>query len=119
MSGPGSDFSKIIASLDGDDQLFAEIALPVAAHYANYASQIQVLLEQRNYTGLGRIAHKLKATWSLYTSDSPELPEQLESAIGAGDPDRISSQAVLLANALHNVSSQLKSWVEWHSRVDK
>jgi hypothetical protein len=65
MKLPEQRFSRILESLDGDIELFAGIAGQVARHYASYAEQMQILLDEADYKGLERMAHKLKATWAL------------------------------------------------------
>lgn len=60
MTDIANRFNKVIASFDGDEQLFSELALPVAEHYRLYADQIRILMENKNVQGLQKFAHKLK-----------------------------------------------------------
>ncbi len=112
-------FSKAIASFDGDEQLFAELAQPVAEHYRLYADQIRLLLDDKNEKGLQKVAHKLKATWALYTTDNTDLPERLEAAIKSGQSEMVLTLAESLTKSLYTVSRDLANWVEWFSQNGK
>ena len=105
-------FEKILASLDDDRDLFAQIAVQVSRHYADYAEQIEMLLADGNSAGLARLLHKLKASWALYVPAQPELPAQLEMAVRAGDTEAIAKFSPLLLETLRTVSRQLELWVK-------
>lgn len=105
-------FEKILASLDDDRDLFAQIAVQVSRHYADYADQIEMLLADGNSAGLARLLHKLKASWALYVPGEPGLPVQLETAVRAGDTEMIAKLAPLLIETLRTVSRQLELWVK-------
>ena len=112
-------FSKAIASFDGDEQLFSELALLVAEHYRLYADQIRILMENKNVQGLQKIAHKLKATWGLYSNVNADLPERLETAIKSGHSEGVVTLAETLHKSLYSVSSDLANWLEWYSSNGK
>ncbi len=116
MSTNTPDFHRLIASLDGDEELLATIAAPVAGFYSAFAEQMRLLLDDTNYAGLKKVAHKLKATWSMYAENYHDAPEQLEAAIRENDTGRIISLTELLINELHLVSSGLNSWLEIHTQ---
>lgn len=119
MTDTANRFNKVIASFDGDEQLFAELAQPIAEHYRLYAEQIRMLLEDKNTQGLQKIAHKLKATWGLYSNRNTDLPERLENAIKNGQPDNVVVLAETLHESLCTVSSDLANWLEWYSSNGK
>lgn len=107
-----NDFEKILASLDGDRELFAQIAGQVSRHYADYADQIELLLADGNSAGLARLLHKLKASWALYVPDQPELPVQLDKALRVGETETVKKIAPLLLETLRTVSRELELWVK-------
>lgn len=114
MNKAGPGFEKVIASLDGDLGLFAEIAGPVAVHYAAYADQIESLAAAGSHAAIAQVVHKVKSSWTLYAIGYPDLPDRLDAAIRAGDIDMITRQAHLLSSALRTVSRDLESWVKCH-----
>lgn len=116
MSTSTPEFHRLIASLDGDEELLATIAAPVAGFYSAFAEQMRLLLDDTNYAGLKNVAHKLKATWSLYAENYHDAPEQLEAAIRANDAEQISRLTELLINELHLVATGLNSWLELHTK---
>jgi hypothetical protein len=116
MPNSTPDFRRLIASLDGDEELLATIAAPVAGFYSAFAEQMRMLLDDTNYPGLKKIAHKLKATWSMYADNYHDAPEQLEAAINANDTGQIIRQTELLINELQLVSARLNNWLEIHTQ---
>jgi len=115
MSTSTPNFHKLISSLDGDEELLATIAAPIAGFYSAFAEQMRLLLDDTNYQGLLKIAHKLKATWSMYSESYHDAPEQLEAAIRANDTGRITRLTELLINELQLVSANLNNWLEIHT----
>lgn len=116
MSTSTPEFHRLIASLDGDEELLATIAAPVAGFYSAFAEQMRLLLDDTNYAGLKNVAHKLKATWSMYAENYNDAPEQIEAAIRANDAEQISRLTELLINELHLVATGLNSWLELHTK---
>jgi len=112
MTLPDQRFSKILESLDGDIELFAGIAGPVARHYAAYAEQMQTLLNEADYVGLEKMAHKLKATWALYSIEDPDAPERLEVAIRTNNIGSIVAMSEFIIGALCVISGELNTWVK-------
>ena len=110
-------FGKIIASLDDDRDLFAAIAVPVSRHYAAYADELRSLLDSaEGREAIERVVHKVKATWSLYAIEHPDLPERIEDAMDKEDTGSATALVELLVQSLRAVSSELQTWVECHSR---
>ena len=111
MSTTNSQFRKIISSLDDDEALFSELASPVAEQYELMAVQVQLLTENQHFEELQKIAHKLKATWSLYIDEFNLLPEKLESAIKQNNNEEIVSLAKEIENKLQQTAINLKGWL--------
>ena len=75
MSTSTPEFHRLIASLDGDEELLATIAAPVAGFYSAFAEQMRLLLDDTNYAGLKNVAYKLEATWSMYAENYHDAPK--------------------------------------------
>lgn len=112
MSTSTPEFNRLIASLDGDEELLAGIAAQVAGYYRSYAGQLRLLLDDNNCQGLQKIAHKLKATWSMYADEYADAPEQLEAALRMKDTGAIHRLTEILIRELQTVSDRLNRWLE-------
>lgn len=118
MRTPGQRFNRIIVSLDGDEELFAQIAQPVADRYAVTAAQLQLLLEDRNFAGIRRLAHKLKATWALYADTDLAIPEALENDIDRQDTEMTIEHCEQMIRALRRTTDELQTWINNYDQAD-
>jgi hypothetical protein len=109
-------FDKIIASLDGDSELFAELAGPVASRYEMTVNQLQILAENQHYEEILKLVHKLKSTWELYVDDEEYLLEKFEQLAGFSDKKKMDQIISRIINRLYATSSELKIWVSSHNQ---
>ncbi|NDH64495.1 MAG: response regulator, partial [Alphaproteobacteria bacterium] len=65
-------FERAVAGIDGDLDLFAEIATKAAAEFARFADSLSKLAHGNDLDALEREAHKIKGNWSLYSLEGDE-----------------------------------------------
>ena len=109
-------FDKIIAGLDGDAELFAELAGPVAARYEMTVYQLQNLAENQHYEEILKLVHKLKSTWQLYVDDEEDFLAKFEQLAGVKDKKKMDEIISRIINCLSTTSSELKIWVSSHNQ---
>ena len=109
-------FTKILISLDNDEELFSKIALPVAERYLSTADLAESLVKEMNFPELSRTMHKLKATWPLYIDINNTLPEEIEKCIEEKDYNAAKNLTNDVINLLRITSKELEMWVKNYHR---
>ena len=112
MNNLNNRFDTIITSLEGDEALLSELAIPVAERYELTANQIMLLAENEHFSELIKLVHKLKSTWSLYVDEVNNLPEQLENAAKKNNTETVLILSNTVVNALKQTALELRAWVE-------
>lgn len=114
-------FDKAIQGLDGDRELFAEIAAKVAGDYAVLAASVGEFARRGELSLLAAEAHKISGSWSFYANSGDEgLGVVLGRAALAGDAAGSRRIADRLCAALYDVVKELQIWVnEWKAGTKK
>ena len=109
---PPARFSRALAGLDGDAELFAEIAAMAATQFVASAGRLDRLCEERNMAGLEAEAHRNKGNWAQYSSAADEsLPQLLEAAASSGNAQEAVKLGVQMAAALRETAAVLLGWL--------
>ena len=105
-------FERAVAGIDGDLDLFVEIAAKAAAEFGRYADSLSALAHGNDLDALDREAHKVKGNWALYSLEGDEaLPQRVMDAVRAGEGQQARMQAEWLATALRGASESLSDWL--------
>ncbi len=111
-SATGERFEKAILGIDGDRDLFAEIASKVADDYVTLSASISELAQSGELSQLAKEAHKIIGSWSLYAKSGDEgLGLALNRAVRAADAAEAQKVSIRLSAALHGVADELRTWV--------
>ncbi len=105
-------FDKAIQGIDGDLDLFAEIAAKVADDYLLFASSIIAFAQSGELSPLAAEAHKINGSWGVYANPGDEgLGSALNRAARAGEVAEARQVASQLSAALCGVAGELRAWV--------
>ena len=108
-------FEKAIQGIDGDLELFAEIASKVADDYLLFAARISSFAQSAELSLLAAEAHKINGSWGVYANSGDEgLGLALNRAASAGEVAEARQAASQLSLALRGVADALRDWVrQW------
>ena len=105
-------FDKAIQGIDGDLDLFAEIAAKVADDYLVFAASIIAFAQSGELSRLAAEAHKINGSWGVYANSGDEdLGVALNRATRAGEVAEARRVASQLSAALCGVAGELRAWV--------
>ena len=118
---PADRFSKAIAAMDGDRELFAEIAATVFTVFHRYAKGLTESAQVVDLPGLAAQAHTINVSWELYAPPGEEqLGSLLNRAARDGDAAKAGEIASHLAKTLTTVANELEIWIrDENSRIKK
>jgi CheY-like chemotaxis protein len=108
-------FEKAIQGIDGDLELFAEIASKVADDYVLFAASISSFAQSGELSPLAAEAHKINGSWGVYANSGDEgLGLALNRAASAGEVAEVRIVTSQLSAALRGVADELRDWVsQW------
>ena len=116
---PPRRFDQALEGLDGDVELFAEIAAVAITEFDLAATHLVQLSDGKDFEGLAARAHQLKSHWSLYGEPSEErLPDLLMAAAKAHDEGQSVMLAALFGAALGNAAQVLRVWLAQREKVE-
>ena len=111
-SAPPARFARALAGLEGDVDLFAEIAAVAVSEFDLAASSLAELSAERDFEGLAARAHRLKSHWALYGPSSEEqLPDLLMAAASELDADESIALAARFSASLGDTTQVLRGWL--------
>jgi signal transduction histidine kinase/CheY-like chemotaxis protein len=109
---PPERFGRALAGLEGDVDLFAEIAAVAVSEFDLAASSLAELSAKKDFEGLGARAHRLKSHWALYGPSSEEqLPDLLMAAASELDADKSIALAARFSASLGDTTQVLRGWL--------
>ena len=109
---PPQRFDRALAGLEGDVDLFAEIAAVAISEFDLAATRLTKLSHEKDFEGLAARAHQLKSHWSLYgESSEEELPDLLMAAASKHDEGQSMMLAALFSAALVDTAQVLRVWL--------
>ena len=118
--GPPARFARALEGLDGDVELFTEIAAKAVEEFHRFAGRIDELARERELAGLAAEAHKIKSNWALYALQGEEsLPQNLMLAARQAEMDKAMETASKLSAALRVAAEELRDWLARTSQVDR
>ena len=110
--GAHARFDKAIQGIDGDLDLFAEIAAKVADDYLVFAASIIGFAQSGELSPLAAESHKINGSWGVYANSGDEgLGDALNRATRAGEVAEARRVASQLSAALCGVAGELRAWV--------
>jgi CheY-like chemotaxis protein len=105
-------FAMAIQGIDGDMELFAEVATKVADDYIRFSTRIAELARKGDLPTLAAEAHKINGSWSHYAAPEDEqLGTVLQRAAREGDVVTSRDAAARLGAALSGVAQELRAWL--------
>ena len=108
-------FARALEGLEGDVELFVEIAALANTEFKRTARRLAELAGAGDFVGIAAEAHSLKSTWSLYAGETEQkLVAELMASAGASDATRMGPLAALLVQALDDIAEALRAWLEQH-----
>ncbi len=111
-------FSRALEGLDGDVDLFAEVAVVAVNSFASAAKRLDELGQTKDMAGLGALAHQLKSNWALYAdAEYADLPDLLMSAVRRENEVLAIKLAAHFSLTLAETASALSAWLEQHEKV--
>jgi len=111
-SMPPARFGRVFAGLDGDADLFAEIAHKASEQFIMFANQLEQLCASNDMEGLSAEAHRVKGNWGPYSLNADEyLPQAIIDAAHCADAESAGKHARRLAGALREASKALEGWL--------
>jgi signal transduction histidine kinase/CheY-like chemotaxis protein len=109
---PPARFGRALAGLEGDVDLFAEIAAVAVSEFDLAASSLAELSAKKDFEGLAARAHRLKSHWALYGPSSEEqLPDLLMAAASELDADKSIALAAQFSASLGATAQELRDWL--------
>ncbi|MBZ4212150.1 MAG: response regulator [Rhodoferax sp.] len=109
---PPARFGRALAGLEGDVDLFAEIAAVAVSEFDLAASSLAELSDKKDFEGLTARAHRLKSHWALYGPSSEEqLPDLLMAAASELDADKSIALAAQFSASLGATAQELRDWL--------
>ena len=109
---PPERFRRALEGLEGDVDLFAEIAAVAVSEFDLAARSLAELSAERDFEGLGARAHRLKSHWALYGPSSEEqLPDLLMAAASELDADKSIALAARFSASLGDTTQVLRGWL--------
>jgi signal transduction histidine kinase/CheY-like chemotaxis protein len=109
---PPERFGRALAGLEGDVDLFAEIAAVAVSEFDLAASSLAELSAKKDFEGLAARAHRLKSHWALYGPSSEEqLPDLLMAAASELDADKSIALAARFSASLGDTTQVLRGWL--------
>ena len=113
--GAAHPFARVLEGLEGDVELFVEIAAIARTEFERTARSLAELAAAGDFVGIAAEAHLLKGTWSLYAAEREQkLVADLVASAGQSDATRTGPLAALLVEALDNTAQALRAWLEQH-----
>lgn len=105
-------FSRALDRLDGDERLLAESAQVAVRVFADSREKLMQDFAAGNFGAIAREAHKLVSGWDIFAPPGMEqLPQELERAALAEQPDRATLLLEQLVQQLAQVVAELeKKW---------
>ena len=109
---PPERFGRALAGLEGDVDLFAEIAAVAVSEFDMAASSLAELSAKKDFEGLAARAHRLKSHWALYGPSSEEqLPDLLMAAASELDEAKSIALAARFSASLGDTTQVLRGWL--------
>lgn len=109
---PPERFRRALEGLEGDVDLFAEIAAVAVSEFDLAASSLAELSAKKDFEGLAARAHRLKSHWALYGPSSEEqLPDLLMAAASELDADKSIALAARFSASLGDTTQVLRGWL--------
>ena len=109
---PPERFGRALAGLEGDVDLFAEIAAVAVSEFDLAASSLAELSAKKDFEGLAARAHRLKSHWALYGPSSEEqLPDLLMAAASELDEAKSIALAARFSASLGDTTQVLRGWL--------
>jgi hypothetical protein len=104
-------FAQLLQGIDGDEELFAEMAPGSAAELKRHSEQLLELAANADMDGLSAIAHKISGSWPNYAEAGDEkLASDLRVAAIAGNHDLTLETARRLGECMRRVAAELLEW---------
>ena len=111
-------FSLAMGGLDGDIELFAEVAVVAINTFTSAARRLKEQAAAQDMDAMGALAHQLKSNWALYAEPDHEcLPEQLMAAVKDGDVGLATQLASEFSGMLVSTAMALGTWLQQHQKV--
>ena len=111
-SAPPARFARALAGLEGDVDLFAEIAAVAVSEFDLAARSLTELSAEKDFEGLAARAHRLKSHWALYGPSSEEqLPDLLMAAASELDEAKSIMLAARFSASLGDTVQELRGWL--------
>ena len=115
---PMQRFSRAMEGLEGDIELFTEVAVVAITTFTSAARRLKDLAETKDMMAMGELAHQLKSNWALYAEPVHEtLPEQLMAAVKEGDTTLATKLASRFSGVLVNTAIALGTWLHEHEKA--
>jgi len=112
-------FDRALAGLEGDIELFAEIAAVAISEFDLAATHLTKCRDQKDFEGLAARAHQLKSQWSVYGKSTEEhLPDLLMAAASKHDEGQSMMHAALFSAALVDTAQVLRVWLAQHEKME-
>ena len=109
---PPARFGRALAGLEGDVDLFAEIAAVAVSEFDLAARSLVELSAEKDFEGLAARAHRLKSHWALYGPSSEEhLPDLLMAAASELDEAKSIMLAARFSASLGDTTQVLRGWL--------
>jgi HPt (histidine-containing phosphotransfer) domain-containing protein len=111
-------FGRALEGLDGDLDLFAEVAVVAINSFSSAATRLEEQAQSGDFDGLSGLAHQLKSNWALYAdAEYADLPDLLMSAVRKGNEDLAIKLAAHFSVTLADTAQALGAWLEQHEKV--
>jgi hypothetical protein len=115
---PTQPFRRAMEGLDGDIDMFSEVAVVAITTFTSAARRMKEFAEAKNMDAMGELAHQLKSNWALYAEPGDEtVPEQLMAAVKEGDAALATKLASRFSGLLLNTAIALGTWVHEHEKA--
>ena len=109
---PPQRFVRALQGLEGDVELFAEIAAVAVSEFDLAARSLAQLSDEKDLEGLAARAHQLKSHWALYGASSDEhLPDLLMAAASELDEAKSIMLAARFSASLGDTVQELRGWL--------
>ena len=109
---PPERFRRALEGLEGDVDLFAEIAAVAVSEFDLAARSLAQLSDEKDLEGLAARAHQLKSHWALYGASSDEhLPDLLMAAASELDEAKSIALAARFSASLGDTTQVLRGWL--------
>jgi CheY-like chemotaxis protein len=111
FDGEPFDREAALAMIDGDMELFRELAGLFLTESVNLLEQVRVSIAERNAKGLERAAHSLKGSVAAFCAESARVAAQTLESMGArGDLDHVDEVADELRCEVERLASALAEY---------